>query len=458
MLKAYTFFLTSFLFASSFALLGAALFFHFSEALPYPEESLKKASVTPKSVFSFTDADLERIGSHAFSVKEGTWKMRLPDLRHQLIYQGINGRPDVLKDQTILHFSLAQDKSTKEVLAKTPLYLFFDKKETPPRITFSPENKKTSLWIVGIPRENQVDVELFMLDEKEERVLDPPQFSHFTLQEKETPKGAQIKNWEMGKWKVDGTLLGRQRARWYGKDVFLEAHGGEEYSSALGKHRIDFGEGDEIYSIYVGQGDCLIWGDEMWEVALPGKETLGRALMHVKRMDERLLTLELWDTDGKTKIHLNLLKSQEAFAPQELKKQFKFIASRTRTKFVFEAKGKRVILRPSDWLLLQGGAWKKLESEEEIDDYVARKTPGVLFIFEGLVKKEGRSILKGQFYNATRTQAEAIEIPVLQSSLQALAQGENKGKKKDARYHRYEEEDYDDDDDEDDEDIVYTHD
>ncbi|MCP5507977.1 MAG: hypothetical protein H7A37_06730 [Chlamydiales bacterium] len=47
---------------------------------------------------------------------------------------------------------------------------------------------------------------------------------------------------ELGKWRVDGTLLARQRARWYGPDMFLKRHGGDEFKDVSGKRRIDFGE------------------------------------------------------------------------------------------------------------------------------------------------------------------------------------------------------------------------
>jgi len=63
---------------------------------------------------------------------------------------------------------------------------------------------------------------------------------------------------------------------------------------------------------------------------------LGKPLLVVKKVDERLMTFEVWDSEGKTKIALNLLKSSEPPPPVQLLQSFKFVSSRTRSQFVFE--------------------------------------------------------------------------------------------------------------------------
>ena len=126
-----------------------------------------------------------------------------------------------------------------------------------------------------------------MKNENGELVKEPSSNSEFILQQKEYGRFANNgTNWELGKWRVDGMLLSRQHARWFGQDKFLEKHGGEEFQSLVNKQRVDFGEGDDIYSVYVGIDDSLIWNNERWQLAKAGKETLGNPLMQLKKSDE----------------------------------------------------------------------------------------------------------------------------------------------------------------------------
>ena len=125
------------------------------------------------------------------------------------------------------------------------------------------------------------------------------------------------------------------------------------------------------------------------------------------------MTFELWDVEGKGKILLNLLKSSEPWAVQNtqtLQHMFKFLGARTRTQCVFEINRERVILRPSDWLLLTPKGWKKIATEEEIDNYVKRKLSGTLFVFEGIMRKDEHQIMIGTLYSPTRHECQSIEL------------------------------------------------
>ena len=186
-----------------------------------------------------------------------------------------------------------------------------------------------------------------------------------------------------------------------------------DYKDNIGKHRIDFGENDDLYSVFVKPDDCLIWNENRWKVVLPGEKSLGLPLLVVKKIDERLMIFELWDVEGKGKILLNLLKSTEPWGVQNtqgLQHVFKFVGARTRTQCVFEINRERVMLRPSDWLLLTPKGWKKLTTTEEIDNYVKRKLTGTLFVFEGISRKDERQILNGTLYSPARHESQPVEL------------------------------------------------
>ena len=400
----------------------------------------------PKGAFELAEQAYHQVGVTLFALQEAPPTMQLPDLRQQLIYYGKNGRPDAQSTHTLLHFSLNGNKTVVSTPPGEKLYLVYDRKSTPGRYGFSPQNEKTSLWIEGDPVDNEVQIQVTLENDKNEKIIEPEAFARFRLPEKEFIRYAGT-NWEIGTFRVDGTLLARQRARWFGVDRFLKDHGGDDHNLNMNKQRVDFGEKDDLYSVFVNSGDCLIWDQNHWKAVTPGEESLESPLLTVKKIDERLMTFELWDVEGKGKILLNLLKSAEPWGvqnAQSLQNMFKFVGAHTRTQCIFEINHERVILRPSDWLLLTPKGWKKLSTEEEIDDYVKRKLSGTLFVFDGISRKDERQIMTGTLYSPARNDCQSIEL-----ALQARGPKPSHSKEsKQTTEAKEEEEDDDDDDDE----------
>lgn len=369
----------------------------------------------PKGAFELAEKDYEKAGEVLLSLEQAPPIMQLPDLRTQLIYYGKNGRPDAQSQQTVIHFALSgNNKNATSVAPGENLYLVYERKGTSGKYVFSPNNEKSSLWVQGVPVDNEVQVKVRMENENGEEVAEPETYAQFRLPEKEFVRYGGV-TWELGGHRVDGTLFARQKARWCGPDRFLERHGGEDYKNIDGKQRIDFTESDEPYSVFVKAGDCLIWSDNRWKMIEPGDESLKKPLLVVKKTDERLMTFELWDVDGKGKIVLNLLKSSEPWAVQNgqtLQHMFKFLGAKTKTQCVFEINRERVVLSPSDWLILTPKGWKKLATEEEIDNYVKRKLSGTLFVFDGIVRKDEKQMMVGTLYSPSRHECNPIELPL----------------------------------------------
>ncbi len=366
----------------------------------------------PKGAFEHPAESYQELNGPLLALQQTPPSLQLPDLRQQFIYYGKNGRPDAQSQHTLLHFSFNGNKAVVSIAPGERLYLVYDKKSQPGRYVFSPHNEPSSLWIEGTPVDSEVQVKLTMANDKGDLVVEPESNHQFRLAEKEFIRYAGA-SWELGTWRVDGTILARQRARWFGPDRFLEKHGGEEYQEVVGKQRVDFGENADIYSVFVKVGDCLVWDQNRWKVVQPGSESRNHPLLVVKKIDERLMTFELWDVEGKGKILLNLLKSAEPWMAQNaqhIQHMFKFVGARTRSQCVFEINHERMVVRPSDWLLMTQKGWKKLASAEEIDNYVKRKTPGTLFVFEGLTRKDERQVMLGTLYNPTRSDYQTVEL------------------------------------------------
>ncbi|MEI8364838.1 MAG: hypothetical protein WCF65_00310 [Parachlamydiaceae bacterium] len=370
----------------------------------------------PKGAFTRPPQEYEGISNPALTLKFAPLSVQLPDLRRYLLYYGKNGRPDATEEQPTLFFSFTGNKSPTSVLPGERVYILYDKTLTPNQYVFSPKNVPTALWFIATSQGNQSLITVGMDGGNGVVISEPTTYASFTLPEKEFVRfGSNATPWELGKWRVDGTLLARQKAKWYGIDKFLEKHSGDEYKSWVNKQRIDFGELDDIYSVYVAAGDCLIWDNGIWKYVKPGEASLKHILMCVKKIDERVMNFELWDVDGKGKISLNLVKVNEPWVPQSLEQNFKFIGSRTRSQFVFEINKERMLLSPNDWLLLTGTTWRKLVTPQEIDDYVSRKKIGPLFVFDKVERKDDRQIVVGTLFNSARTEMTTVEFPLQQS-------------------------------------------
>lgn len=398
------------------ALFSLAIFLRFFGAETLSQSQIPPATRDlPPSSFAQTKESYASLGEAALPLLTAPPRLHLPDLRGALVYCGRNGRPDSSADQPKLHFSMQSGKALFAAAPKEKIYLVYDKKLPPPcKYTFSPDNRETLLWMSAKAEGSEAEIELAMCDESGEIISEADPNSCFSLPEKEMLRMGQG-TWEIGKWRVDGTLLARQKARWMGVDRFLEKHGGEEFAEMTGKHRIDFEENEAGYAVFVKAGDCLVWQDSEWKSIEPGKESIDRPLLHVKKVEERIMTLELWDVGGKSKIALNLIRMPDPFVPQNVARDFRFLGARTKTQVVFQINQERMIVRPNDWLILTPEGWRKIKSVNEIDDYVNRRLVGPLFVFEEIVRKEDRPVLVGTIFNPGRTEMHAIEVAMLPS-------------------------------------------
>lgn len=394
----------------------------------------------PKSPFASYDEFFPEISNSLLALKWVPPQMQLPDLRQELLFCGKNARPDSLASKASFYFSLKTAQERALIREGERSYLIYQGiclpkgqrklsqeahvgdseplwgeatsaavEEKNPYV-FSPGNQPTPLWFETKDLGNQtVEVRVSMLDEKGALVTTPAELRSFHLQLQESSKGPS-QGWELGGQRVDATLLVRQKARWIGHDLFLEMHGGEEFAHATGKERVDFGEGSNLYSCFVSLGDFLVWKEGRWQLAENG-ETQLLPLMVVKKIEEKILTFELWDPEGKGKILLSLVHIRDHSPMPDLAQEFKFVGAKTWAQFIVECRpGLRMTLKPHDWLVLTQEGWVKLDNSAQVDAYVEQRLAGPLFILEKMAKVNGRQVLIGQLFNAARTEMEAVEL------------------------------------------------
>ncbi len=415
--------------ALGFCVAIALLWLHSTPLVNNSNERREGISL-PANAFRLPAEKYNKTGGPLLALAEAPPELQVPDLRTQLVYQGKNGRPDAQSANTFLHFAFVNNKNSVSIKPNEPLYIAYERSSSPARYVFSSDNKPTSLWIEANVFGNEAVIQVTMLSHNGQKITHPQCNSCFRLPEKDT---GRVTFWELGTLRFDSTILARQRARWYGMDRFLETHGGDEYRHVIGKQRLDFGENETLYSVFVKLGDALMWKDDRWQAVSDNQESLRYPLLVLKKVDERLMSFELWDVEGKGKIILNLLKSSDPWTmrnSQIIQQMFKFVGARTHTKFVFDISGERIVLSPSDWLLLTAKGWKKLSNTEDIDAYVNGKLTGTLFVFEAIGRKGERQVIQGRLYSPTRNDFEAIEIPLQPVGIKSSSEGDA-GKNKD---------------------------
>lgn len=381
------------------------------EVVQPPVQTQVQKPLLPATAFTPKDKKHLPIDAASLQLEYKSPKMRLPDLRSFIFYYGHNLRPDA-KDADNLFFSLgpvSETNPTFSVHSKEKLFLVIQDNPVYP-YALSPGNRPTTLWFEPEFRSNGSNVQVRMKDEQGNVVQEPQDRANFTLTEKPPAVGAN-KSFMLDQFRADATLFSRQKAKWHGEDLFLQDHGGAEFEPNFGKQRIQFGEGEDLYSVYLDKGDVMVWKGGKWVVPELGKSTTGYPLARVVKIEERTMGVELFDVSGRNKVNLTLLKLQEpklVLNPHD----FEFIGARTRIHSMFFVGNQREIVGPDDWFLHSEDGWKKLKTSKEIDAYVSGIISGDLLVINKIEKLNENQWLAGTLYTRSRSNSEPVMLPL----------------------------------------------
>jgi hypothetical protein len=388
---------------------GSSSLIYSSREKSFDQPAIAPRSTTlPGSSFSSKPENYAQLGERVLDLHFETPSLGVPDLRSTLVYHGKNSRPDA-KSST-LFFSLSNPQDIHPIPQGRPIYLLAGARPDR-KWDFSPQNQPTDTWFQASLRGPQAAVEVRTKDEEGKQVDKPRERAAFSLPEKPIPPGAST-GWNIDKLRVDGTLLIRQKAKWSGRDLFLEKHGGPEYQSFMGKQRIVFGAQDQSYSVYAGPGDFFVWKEGRWQSVLKGEETEGLPLLKIEKIDDRIMTFTLFDPTGQWKQSINIIKTPDPFPSEELSREFQFVGARTRTYSMFKIGQMREIVGPQDWFLYTGEGWKKLKSRKEVDSFVLGETRGALLVIDRIGKENEEKFLEATLFNASRSDSIPILLPL----------------------------------------------
>lgn len=71
------------------------------------------------------------------------------------------------------------------------------------------------------------------------------------------------------------------------------------------------------------------------------------------------------------------------------------------------------MLKQGDWMLKTAQGWHLLKKTDLLDQALQFAMRGELFIFDELVKENGKSVVKGHLFDEMRVQMVPVSIPII---------------------------------------------
>lgn len=335
-----------------------------------------------------------------FLTEENACRIPLPDLAHQLVVLEHIARPDFEKSDKSVLFGLEEGHQKRLAHLGERVFLQCSDEH---QIAFSEE--RTPFWIEPILKEkDKINIVLHVecLGESGEALYSADE--SFCMQERrEFAKGAALEEGELAA--VEAYLM---NMKVYESDVLVELYGGKSFESIKGFYRMCSDKGEGLF--FIRAGDLFVWKNGALEKG--SLETKGFPLLLIRSVDHQKCEMVLWGSEGLygKPITIALGKAMPPLMkPQEL---FAKLRPRTAVSVTCQLRNRNVILREGDWVLCSKERIRNLRTFDEVKDYLRYALKGELFIFDGIVKKEGGTLFVGHLFNEDRTQMKRVEIPL----------------------------------------------
>ncbi len=336
--------------------------------------------------------------------------LRLPDLRTHLLYFGAGGRPDRALSDSVVQYGLRNVQGVYNTPVSEKISLRFDPRTHKWEISSEP----TSLQIQFIVHIGGAEVLVELEGDDGNPIITPPELHRFTLGQTPLPPSANtFQEWTIGSWRAEPTILEKQGALWYGRDLVVESLGGEDYEFEAGRERVQFGTGDDVYVLWVGEGDAFVFEEDRWHCVTLGSASMGKSLLRAKNIDQRSILFDLWNEEGSSHVITMLMRRSDTFDTKM--PPMRLVGALSRKRWIAEIQGKRVVLAPDDWIVLTSNEYTRIDSSEQLDSYIEGRLSGGLLAFSGIEKIQGESCLVGSFFNTSRSQQDSIAVSLYKS-------------------------------------------
>ncbi|MGL4540829.1 MAG: hypothetical protein ACRCU0_07660 [Candidatus Rhabdochlamydia sp.] len=364
-------------------LLSSGLYF-FSNPLPNleirPIEEIHKMN---KSLHPY-----ELIGSSALALHEhhaSSWARRIAN---ELLILGYNTRPDQLLS-TSMAFSLNKGKDT--FISQNEALIFLE--ESKEGLICS--EKKTGLWMQPV-----------LLDNGAILIKVSRQF-HATEQNAEFISSCSSSFMQVSE---ESFVQQLQNSSYLNSDLLIQHYGGPRFAGWEKKGTLKCMNQNGSYACFVSEADLLVFKEQRWQVASLETKTSGLPLARVKKLTAQQIQLEVWDEKGFCFSEVSL--EQKKTKKTKLEILFTKIRMRSATQVSCSLGKKRLFLKQGDWLFRAPSGWHRLDKPKDVEDYVYHRLIAEVFIFDAIVKEQGRLFMKGTLFDETRMQMQRIQLPI----------------------------------------------
>lgn len=331
----------------------------------------------------------ELIGSSALALHEhhaSSWARRIAN---ELLLLGYNTRPDQPLPTSMI-FSLNKGRDT--FISQNEAFIFLE--ESNEGLVCS--EKKTGLWIQPV-----------LLDQGAVLIKASRQF-HATEQNTEFVSSCSLGFMQTSE---EGFMQQLQNSSYLNADLLIQHYGGPRFVGWEKKGTLKCMNQNGSYACFVSEADLLVFKEQRWQVASLETKTCGLPLARVKRLTAQQIQLEVWDEKGfySSLIEVSL---QPKKTKTKLEILFTKIRMRSATQVSCSLGKKRLFLKQGDWLFKTPSGWHRLDKPKDVEDYAYHRLIAEVFIFDAIVKEQGRLFMKGTLFDETRMQMQRIQLPI----------------------------------------------
>ena len=348
----------------------------------------------------------EMIGSGALAASSRFKTCPLPDLAKEVVFLGKNTRPDATASDLFVSFGLqGSGQSIKLVSGQKGYLAYMEDRES--ELAFSPD--PTPFWIrpyLSETGEAFIDFGLcFLAGSQQEPTEEKKDFKLETLLGKE------------GGFERDASFQKAvsclKKGLFLDPDCLFRSHGGKEYQKLKDHKRLELDCEGVPSLVHLRQGDYLVWENGRWANVELGKKSQSYVLARVKGESSHRLDLEIWSSDGTETALVSLEKrSASPFLNPSMGNIFSCLRQRTASRVSCRIGSKAAILKVGDWVFQSPSGWRVIKSLKEVNDILEFRSKGLLFVFDGIERSDGRALFLGTLFNPTRTQVENVKIPI----------------------------------------------
>lgn len=334
-----------------------------------------------------------------------------PSLLRALQVRAKNTRPDILHNPSSpqMLLEIKGSSETKAVASGEKLFLHWEPSHAggkarngpPAPLNWSTEKSCLTLTPFVFPAAQDANAIFFtvsLTDEENEAVQETP----FLIESAQDNLSLEQEEW----------LESLRSANFWSKDLFLELYGSRDPGGAGETFKIAIGSGAGRHIIQAGQGGYLVFQNGCWAPA-PLDAAADKPLAQVLGLNAQGLWVRVWDVSGFMSAVISLSSAPPAPISSKIEADFLSPRLRNSAEVTCLLGQRRIVLKPGDWWIKrENRRWQCLKRINEIDDFLAFKSEGEIFVVDTLEKHQGRSMLKGRLFDKTRQFTQIVSLPV----------------------------------------------